>query len=81
MRSKKDFVHEEDVKIGPAWQRGWKNVVEGLELHKNLLSPAEQEIFIRAIKDWEAEGRRVSLLCPPASTSHVSWCCHHCTLL
>ena len=64
MRSKKDFVHEEDVRTGPGWQRGWTNVVEGLELHKNLLSPAEQEIFIQAIKDWEAQGRRVSHLCP-----------------
>ncbi len=58
MRSKKDFVHEEDVRTGR--QRGWMNVVEGLELHKNLLSPAEQEIFIQAIRDWEAAGRRVS---------------------
>ena len=64
MRSKKDFVHEEDVRTGPGWQRGWTNVVEGLELHKNLLSPAEQEIFIQAIKDWEAQGRRVSHSCP-----------------
>lgn len=60
MRSKKDFVHDEDVRTGPGWQRGWANVVEGLELHKNLLSPAEQDIFIQAIKDWEAQGRRVS---------------------
>ena len=74
-------MHEEDIKTGPAWQRGWKNVVEGLELHKNLLSPAEQEVTIRAIKDWEAQGRRVSLLYQPVSSSHVSWCCHHCTLL
>ncbi|CAL5222804.1 g5221 [Coccomyxa viridis] len=39
MRSKKDYVHEEDVRTGR--QRGWVNVVEGLELHKNLLSLAE----------------------------------------
>ena len=58
MRSKRDFVHEEDVRTGR--KRGWMNVAEGLELHKNLLSPAEQEIFIQAIKDWEAQGRRVS---------------------
>ena len=53
-------MHNEDVRTGPGWQRGKTNVVEGLELHKNLLSPAEQDIFIQAIKDWEAQGRRVS---------------------
>ena len=72
MRSKKDFVHEEDVRTGR--QRGWMNVVEGLELHKNLLSPAEQDIFIQAIRDWEAAGRRVShlLQCLSCAVSLVS---------
>ena len=57
MRSKKDFVHEEDVKAPR--RLGWRNVVEGLELHKNLLSPAEQDIFTDAIRRWEEEGRAV----------------------
>ena len=62
MRSKKDFVHEEDVRVPR--RLGWQNVVEGLELHKNVLSPAEQEIFIAAIRQWEEEGRRVSCHLP-----------------
>ena len=70
MRSKKDFVHEEDVKVGAHRVRGWANVVEGLELHKNLLSPAEQDLFIQAIKDWEAQGRRVSH--PRQPISHIA---------
>ncbi|CAK0786469.1 hypothetical protein CVIRNUC_009682 [Coccomyxa viridis] len=55
MRSKKDFVHEEDVRAPR--RLGWRNVVEGLELHKNLLSPAEEDIFVDAIRRWEEEGR------------------------
>ena len=58
MRSKKDFVHDEDVRAPR--RLGWTNVVEGLELHKNLLNLAEQEMFIQSIKAWEAAGRRVS---------------------
>ena len=57
MRSKKDFVHEEDVRAPR--RLGWRNVVEGLELHKNLLSPAEEDIFVDAIRRWEEEGRAV----------------------
>ena len=59
MRSKKDFVHEEDVRAPR--RLGWRNVVEGLELHKNLLSPAEQDIFVDAIRRWEEEGRAVRI--------------------
>ena len=58
MRSKKDFVHEEDVRAPR--RLGWTNVAEGLELHKNMLNSAEQEMFIQNITAWEAAGRRVS---------------------
>ena len=51
-------MHEEDVRVPR--RLGWTNVVEGLELHKNLLNSAEHEMFIQNIKAWEAAGRRVS---------------------
>ena len=51
-------MHEEDVRAPR--RLGWTNLVEGLELHKNLLNAAEQEMFIQNITAWEAAGRRVS---------------------
>ena len=81
MRSKKDFVHEEDVRAPR--RLGWRNVVEGLELHKNLLSPAEEDIFVDAIRRWEEEGRAVSVrILKPRAQGSGRWlaepaCCAH----
>lgn len=69
MRSKKDFVMMEDV-------RGRQvNITQGLELHKNLLTPGEQGVLVNQIEQWVAQGHRVTSLsiqfCTPSCPSMV----------
>lgn len=72
MRSKRDFVHEERV-----GGRGLLNVVEGLELHAQVVNEREQGLLQAAIESWVARGRQVRArpLTPPHAPMHTS-----CTL-
>jgi hypothetical protein len=54
MRSRRDFVLEERV-----GGQGWMNVVEGLELHRQVLSEGEQGLLQAAIESWVERGRQV----------------------
>lgn len=35
------------------------NITQGLELHKNLLTPGEQGVLVNQIEQWVAQGHRV----------------------
>jgi hypothetical protein len=48
--------------------RSLKNVVEGLELHEHVLSPAEQQHLENEITGWAKEGAAVHpYITPPPS--------------
>ncbi len=57
MRSKRDFVYEERV-----GRQGLMNVVEGLELHRQVLNEGEQGLLQAAIEGWVERGRQVRAL-------------------
>lgn len=71
MGRKKDFTHIQEV-------RGRRvNVVEGLELHTNVLSPDEQRVVVRQIEDWVEQGRQVASAFSslPGCLIRLSPCC------
>lgn len=58
MQAKKDFVYTEDARVNGQLRRR-VNVLEGLELHRDVLSITEQALMVQHIKEWVLQGRAV----------------------
>ncbi|KAK9827578.1 hypothetical protein WJX81_000091 [Elliptochloris bilobata] len=56
VHAKKDFEYIEGAKVNGVFQR-CVNVVDGLELHQEVLSIAEQAMMVDHIEQWVALGR------------------------
>ena len=57
------------------------NVVEGLELHANILSPHEQRAVVQRVEQWVEMGRRVRCLLDASLPCLLHAECEQCVLL